>query len=440
MFILLLLLEPRFSNFFSVAPDLELSSLIKGEMERQISVSPAIRNKFKIKKTEIVCTATDSVFKPLATSNNRMDGRLANVFVADEVGALRDNYPIQAMQSSQMNIVNRTGILISTAYDSLENPMTQEVDMAEKAIRGLIDMPKTFALLYRPDEPKEWMTSDKELLKANPIAAEIQDTYDFLVEKRSVAVLAPEDRKNFLTKHMNIFVNGDEEESYIKESDLDECEVDDIQWQGRDVYVGLDLAQTNDNTAVAMTSYDPNTRKIYGKAWAFYPKGLQTAKSQVEKLDYASMSEKGWAFPVGNKIIDYAAVEKFVMELESTYGVHVKGIGYDKWNAVSTAAKLSDAGYEAVEIVQNTAGLYPATKLLREKILNGEFEYETNKLMKLNFLNAKVVLDNNLSYYLNKKKSSGKIDMVAAMVDSLALWETEIVDEGRDMGRMAILI
>ncbi|WP_373821081.1 terminase large subunit domain-containing protein, partial [Jeotgalibaca porci] len=74
VFILLLLLEPRFSNFFSVAPDLELSSLIKGEMEHQIAVSPAIRNKFKIKKTEIICTATDSVFKPLATSNNRMDG------------------------------------------------------------------------------------------------------------------------------------------------------------------------------------------------------------------------------------------------------------------------------------------------------------------------------------------------------------------------------
>ena len=57
-------------------------------METQISVSPAIRDKFKVKKSEIVCIPTESTFKPLATSNNRMDGRLANVFVADEVGAL----------------------------------------------------------------------------------------------------------------------------------------------------------------------------------------------------------------------------------------------------------------------------------------------------------------------------------------------------------------
>ena len=60
-------------------------------MEHQIAVSPAIRDKFKIKKSEIICIPTESVFKPLATSNNRMDGHrmdIANVFVCDEVGAL----------------------------------------------------------------------------------------------------------------------------------------------------------------------------------------------------------------------------------------------------------------------------------------------------------------------------------------------------------------
>jgi len=44
-------------------------------METQISVSPAIRDKFKVKKSEIVCIPTESTFKPLATSNNRMDGK-----------------------------------------------------------------------------------------------------------------------------------------------------------------------------------------------------------------------------------------------------------------------------------------------------------------------------------------------------------------------------
>ena len=56
--------------------------------------------------------------------------RKANVFVADEVGALKNRYPVEAMESSQMNMLNRTGILISTAYDSTDNPMVQEVEYA----------------------------------------------------------------------------------------------------------------------------------------------------------------------------------------------------------------------------------------------------------------------------------------------------------------------
>lgn len=59
--------------------------------------------------------------------------------------------------------------------------------------------------------------------------------------------------------------------------------------------------------------------------------------------------------------------------------------------------------------------------------------------IQIELLNAKVVLDTNLSYYLNKKKSSGKIDMVAALVDSMALWETEIADEYYDGARLVTI-
>ena len=75
IFILLLLLEPRFSNFFSVAPDRELSSLILEEIKHQIAVSPLLEKHFKIKSDEIMSKINDNKFMPLATSNNRMDGK-----------------------------------------------------------------------------------------------------------------------------------------------------------------------------------------------------------------------------------------------------------------------------------------------------------------------------------------------------------------------------
>ncbi|WNM54422.1 terminase large subunit [Staphylococcus phage S-CoN_Ph17] len=51
---------------------------------KMIEASPHISNKFKVIKSEVTCLLNNSKMIALATSDNRMDGRKANVFVADE--------------------------------------------------------------------------------------------------------------------------------------------------------------------------------------------------------------------------------------------------------------------------------------------------------------------------------------------------------------------
>ena len=131
--------------------------------------------------------------------------RKANVWVADEVGALRTRYPIDAMQSSQMSMINRTGILISTAYESLNNPMTQEVEYAEKVLDGVIEDDTLFALLYKPDDSKDWL-SDKSLLEANPLCFEVPENLEYLKKQRTMAIEMPEAKKNFLTKQLSVLI------------------------------------------------------------------------------------------------------------------------------------------------------------------------------------------------------------------------------------------
>ena len=53
-----------------------------------------------------------------------------------------------------------------------------------------------------------------------------------------------------------------------------------------------------------------------------------------------------------------------VKDLEDKYGVTIKQIGYDKWNAMSSAAKFeTEGGYECIDVPQNARGIYPATNL-----------------------------------------------------------------------------
>jgi phage terminase large subunit-like protein len=443
IFILLLLIEPQFSEFYSVAPDRELSSIVKKELEQMLSSSPLLTKHFETTRAETRCKATKSKFVPLATSENRMDGRKANVYVADEVGALRNRYPIDAMQSSQMNMINRTGILISTAYESLNNPMTEEVEYCEKVLDGVIDDDETFALLYKPDDPKDWM-SDKSLIEANPLVIDVPENFEYLQKQRKSAIEMPSSRKNFLTKHMNIFVDGDDSEVYIPTDDLIKCRMKEpFNWHGKDVYIGVDLAISNDNVGLTMVHYDSIKQKFYAKSWAFLPTDNVDNKSKLEKVDYRMFEKQGYCYSCGDRIISYRFVEDFLLALPQKYGVNIKGIGYDKYNAISSANRWYEEGYEVIEIKQFSSTLHPATKLLKESVFMEKFAYEQNRLYELNFSNAREVKDNNLNTYVNKKKSTGKVDMVAATINAMVLWDNEIKDglsvydsdnEERDLG------
>ena len=430
IFVLLLLLEPQNSEFYSVAPDRELSSIVKKELGKIIESSPTITDKFKIIKSEITCLINNSKMVALATSDNRLDGRKANVYVADEVGALKNRYPIEAMESSQLSMLNRTGILISTAYQSTDNPMTQEVEYAEKVLDGIIEDESCFALLYKPDNPKEWMT-DEALYQANPLCYDVPENYDFLVKKRDKAIEMTSARSNFLTKHLNIFVDGDVSEAYMNIDDLQPNKIDYFDWRGKEVYIGVDLSLTTDNTAVSMVHYDFEKQKYYTKSWSFIPEDGVADKIQKERVDYHLMRDSGWAYFCGDRVIDYRFVEDFIMSLEKKYDVKIKGIGYDKYQAISSMRRISEeAGYEAIEVQQSPLNLHSTFKTIKEHVLKGNFHYEKNDLLEIHFKNARQVESNNLDMYVNKKKSSGKIDMLFSTADAVFLWHKEIEEMG----------
>ncbi|MCU5578877.1 terminase large subunit [Bacillus toyonensis] len=427
LILLLMLLGPKHSKFFSVAPTKDLSSIVKRQVDEIIDASPRIGKYFKPIKTNTMLIEKNSTFEPLATSDNKMDGREATAFIADEVGALKNRYPISAMESSQMNVKNRLGILISTAYQSLHNPMTEEVEYAEKVINGEIEDELLFALLYKPDNEDEWL-SDEAIYQANPLVYDLQSNWDYLIKQREKAKNMESEQSNYKTKHVNIFVDGDIAEVYVATPDLRKgrLQLNSYKWRGADVYVGVDLSQTTDNTSVSMVTYDKEIEAYVCKVWAFLPANGVETKNQLENVNYFHARDMGYCFFSGDRVINHSDVEKFVMNLEDVYGVNVKGIGYDRYHAIASANRWVDAGFEATEVKQYSSHLAAPTKLLKECILTGRFYYEQNQLFEQNVANAKEVKDSMLNGYINKKRSNGKVDMLAATINAMFLWNNEL--------------
>lgn len=431
IFILLMLTEPEFSRFFSVAPDLKLSSELKSAIRKIIKKSPALVEEFKILRSEIRCRITDSEYTPLAYSQDRMDGKLANAFLADEAGAL-DAYPVEAMRSSQITLEESLGIIISTQYPNDMNVFMDEIDIAKNTLDGLENgLEGYFALLYEPDEDlladEGWKTDDRIIYQANPAAVTSENIFRNIRDKRTLATIYENKKENFLCKHLNIRYKGLGTEGYIDADKVKRCMIpeDPGFWKGRRVWIGLDLSQTDDNTSVAMVAEDDT--KLYIKVWGFIPGDRVEEKTLKEKVDYAEMIRRGVCFAVGEEVIDYRQVEKFIIDLPERYGVEIVQVGYDRYNAISTVQKLEEEGIECVEIKQHSSVLHPATKLLKEKILSQEAFYEDNPLLEINFANARCTEDTNLNKYVNKKRSNGKVDMVVSTINAVHLVQQEIL-------------
>lgn len=430
IFILLMLTDQQFSRFFSVAPDLKLSKELQLAIKKIIKVSPHLVTSFKLLRSEIRCLITESDYTPLAYSEDKMDGKLANAFLADEAGAM-DSYPVEAMRSSQITLFNKLGIIISTQYPNDNNCMIDEIDISKKTLDGLLADKRRFALLYEPDDEflsnDQWMTNDLVIYQSNPVAVVHDYIFENLVNMRDMAILYENKRENYLCKHNNIKYKGLGTEGYIDVTRVQACKIPENKsfWKEKRVYVGLDLSLSEDNVAVALVT--AHNSKLYAKVWGFVPKDRVLLKSKRESVDYNRLIDSGMCIACGDEVVDYSTIEDFIMHLEQELGVEIVQIGYDRWNAVSTVQKLEAAGHECVEIKQHSSVLHMPTKYLKEQILSGNFAYEPNQMLEINFQNARCTEDTNLNKYVNKKKSNGKVDMVVALINAVYLQQQELL-------------
>ena len=427
--IILLLTEDEYSEFYSICLDRDLAGEVKKAISQILNASPAVREYFNIPKTlsgRVECSLTHSFYQPRTAEANRNNSIRPSAFIADEYGAMKDNSNVEAMKSGQLSVRNPLMFKLTTAYAEDKSIMLDELEYLKKIYRETEKDDRLFALVYYATEEHLW--DDIGLYMANPLR--IEENYDEIRRDREKALAKPSERTEFLTKHMNYFMPSNSGEEFIQLENLRLCKNTrgTFDWKGKDVYLGIDLAMTTDNTAVSMVTMEDDM--IFAKSWAFIPADRIEEKNRRERTDYRRFIEEGSCFACGDEVISYAFVEKFIMELEEKYGVHVVQIGYDRFNCISTANKLDNAGYETVEVKQHSSVLHQPTKLLQESILQRKFSYDGDKLYEINFQNARCTEDTNLNKYVNKKKSNGKVDMVVSTIIAIYLLQQNIYEDG----------
>ncbi len=137
--LVLMILEPKLSRFFTVAPTGALSRETFKQIKEFVNVSPHLSKHFKLRRDNIICTLTESEYVPLNYSTSTLDGRLPNAWLGDEVGALPCGYPLEAMRSGAVLLKNKLGIVMSTKYPTVDNPFEDEVQYSKNVLDDIVE-------------------------------------------------------------------------------------------------------------------------------------------------------------------------------------------------------------------------------------------------------------------------------------------------------------
>lgn len=410
--LILMLTEENYSEFYSICLDRELAGKVKEMIVQILNASPAVGKYFKTSTTlsgKIICKITNSYYQARTAEANRNNSIRPSAFIADEIGAFRDYKNINAMKSGQLSVRNPLRFKITTAYAESESIMLEELEYIRGVYNGIIDDDRMFALLYYAEEEHKW--DDIGLQQANPLR--IEENYQEIKDNRKTALAKPSEQVEFLTKHMNIFVNSIGGDKYIDFSDWQKCRTEKIDLEGKEVVVGVDLSLTTDLTAVDIM-YKENG-KYYLAAHAFLPE--DTLEERREKIDYRLMEQLGYCTITKGKIVDYRLVEDYIRSIEDKYNCRIKCIASDPYNALQMMQSLGE-DYEVIFLKQTYTVLSPPIKSFREDVYKGNIIYQQNKILDWCMQNTETVEGRTSGDILLNKKNKNKtrIDLVVAAI------------------------
>lgn len=408
IFLLLLLTEDDYSEFYSICVNKDLAAEVKKAMQQTIECSPAIRKHFVVSKSKlgrITCKLTKSFYEPRASEAFGNNAINPSAFVSDEHAGFTEKSNYNAMRSGQKSVRNPITFITTTGYPESNSIMNEEIEYAEAVLNGVIQNQRYFALLYFAEEKHLW--DDIGLMQANPLR--IEENYQEIRDHRVTCKFKQSEETEYLTKEMNVLIDTvNEDENYLDMKSFRKCKVDKIDFSGRKVVVSVDLSKSIDLTAVGMMYRDINY--YYYKVHGFLPRvGIERRK---EKIDYYYMERKGYCTIQEGRNIKYKQIADYIKTIEPTYNCKIKCIAIDPTYADVLVEELEEF-YDIVVLRQTYTVLSPPTLSMRDAIYEGRFFYEENELFEWNMSNATVSEGKAGDIMLNKTRKSNntRIDM-----------------------------
>ncbi|PEJ70430.1 terminase large subunit [Bacillus wiedmannii] len=375
--------------------------------------------------------AYQNKFKVLTKNTKGLEGKNPYFVLNDELHAQENMDMYDNLKSAQISREQPMMLNISTAGKGASS-VGMRVYKYAKLVLENDDDDSLFVAIWEPNKNYDW--EDRKVWEmVNPNIG-VSVTMEQLEIEFKKAKQSAHSKAEFLSKHLNVFVNG--ADNYFEHDQVQHVLVEDLgDLTGEICYLGLDLSKTTDLTCVSLNfpSHDDEGRSIIKvKQMYFLPNENIDFKEKEDNVPYTDMVERGFATFCDGKMIDQDQVMEYIVECMDLYDV--QQINYDPAMSQKLIEKLENLGLECIAVNQYpnvmNAMLDDSEILIYEKRLITD-----NPLFVYCALNVVVVTNINGMKAPSKRQSKKKIDgFVAFLVahkETMMVMDS-ITEEGMD--------
>ncbi|HZP39793.1 MAG TPA: terminase TerL endonuclease subunit [Methylomirabilota bacterium] len=403
------------ADIVSAAADRQQAAIVFDAARAMVEADPGLRALTLIYRRELVVPSTGSRYQVISSEAYSKHGLNLSAAIVDELHAHESRELLDVLATSMGARRQPLMFVITTAGYDRTSVCWQLHEHAVKVRDGVIRDESFLPVLYGASLEDDW-TDPATWAKANPgLGTTIRR--DYLEQECRRAREMPAYENAFKRLHLNIWTEAETRWLPMERWDACGAPVDPSALRGRPCFVGVDLSATRDLSAlVAIFPDQAGGYDVLADFWL--PAAMLPDRAKRHGV-FDVWARAGVLRVTEGNVVDHDAIERRIRELGALY--RVEAVGIDPWNATQMLARLQADALPAVPVQQTIGTLTAATKALEALVLQGRLRHGGHPILRWCASHVTVEVDHNENVRPSKKKSTERIDGIAALVNALTV-------------------
>lgn len=402
------------AEVYSAATTREQARIVWEVAKLMADRSPGLQQRFGVSTGAhaVYVEHTASTFKPLSRDQGgNHDGYSVHCGIIDELHAHKTREIFDVIETGTGSREQPLLWSITTAGFNRSGICYEQRSYITKVLSGVTEDEEYFGIIFTIDDDDDW-TDPSVWEKANPNWGVSVDPGD-VARKARKAMEMSSAQNNFLTKHLNIWVNADT--AWMDMGAWDACADPEMlpeRFKGKPCWVAIDLASKIDIASVAFVFRENDNYAVFVKNYL-----PEDAAENERNSQYSGWVRDGHLIATPGNTTDYSWIEDDLRNAAAMFDL--QGVAYDPWQANYLATRLMEEGMPMIEYRQTVQNMSEPMKELEALTISGKLKHTGCPVLTWMVSNVVAHLDAKENIYPRKEFPENKIDGVVAILMAL---------------------